>query len=200
MLDQKLIGNAMASLRGLNFMLSNLTDTRTDCKMIGIEDIEALVGIDEDCFEDLYYDANEFKEEIMIPSSYGIIAYGNMGKGAMRVRAPLAYMLAHSDEPKKNVPAPLKGYGGNGSYIVSCAVVPQVQRRGVFKNMLACFEEITKMQGMNHFRLHTRTAENPDNTEAHKAFLKLGFEITGVIKDHYDKGDDVYEMVKGISR
>ena len=95
-----------------------------------------------------------------------------------------------------NVPPPKERTSAEGAYVVSCAVFPSEQKRGVMKELLRCFEKISKDNGLKYLRLHTRTADNPDNNNAYLAMVRLGFDITGILPNHLDQGDHFYEMVK----
>ncbi len=189
--------------------LGQILHVSTDLRLVNPNDIDDLVKLDEACFEDLYYDADEFRNELSIPSSYGIVLCTAPGTvyGGKRVpligsdkRVLIAYVMGHEDNDGPAPLRPIAELSGKGAYIVSFAVHPKIQKRGIGIGLMACFEELSRMQAMNYLRLHTRTADNPESNGAYQAFRKMGFDLTGTLKDHYDKGDDACEVVKQLGQ
>jgi len=192
---------AEGTLRGLNFRLSNMLNSAMLVKLIDPSDINALVWLDEECFEDLYYDAGEFAEEIGILSSYGVIAYRLYEPIALNKKRPIGYIIGHRDRVMKGVPPPPSEFAmPEGSYLISCAVHPVFQNIGVFRSLLKSFEELSIEQERCYIRLHARTHDNPENNGACDVFLRSGFKTTRTTNDYYEKGDHVYEMVKRLGQ
>jgi len=196
-LKQALKNMASPIIRGMNFMLSHHLDKNIVVKLIGLEDIPSLVSLDELSFDDLFYNAREFEEEIKLPSSFGFVAYDITQRSVLNPKTAKGYVMGHSDS-STILPPPsiLKPREDEGSYLVSCAVMPGMRRRGMFAQLFSGFEAMTQCQQMSYVRLHTRTKENPEGNGVYEAFQRLGFEITGMLPNHYDEGDDVYEMIK----
>jgi len=171
---------------------------QTNLKLINKNDVDLLVEIDEECFDDLYFEEDEFLRELAIPTNYGVILDRIVtGKRKAPVREGLAYIMGNPDT-RNDVPKSQHDLEGAGSYLVSCAVMPVVRNLGIMKNMLKCYEEMSKLQELSHIRLHTRTEDNSEYDGALVIFQRLGFEISGRVDNHLDEGDHFYEMVKKI--
>jgi ribosomal protein S18 acetylase RimI-like enzyme len=146
-------------------------------------DLLALMAMDRACFDDLWYDAEEFLEELDNPSTFGFLAHTNESKPKL-----LGYILGNRDPD----------FPG-GHYLVTCGVIPDFRNRRIFTKLWGLFEQGCKAQGSGYIALHSRTEENPGSGGNFKVFQKLGFEIKETIRDHYDVNDDAYLMVKRLN-
>ena len=201
-LDDALINAAAALTRGLNFTIGIALNKNIRAKLIDPTDVPALAKLDEQCFDDLYYSEQEFREELKAPGFYGLIVHNFENQQVMDPRSAIAYIMGHTDTSEglaSPPPFPLTELTSQGGYLVSCAVKPEFQGNKIYSLLLKAFEALSTTREYSQLRLHTRTVDNPDDNGAWQAFAKTGFEITGTIPDHYDEGDHVYEMVKQLS-
>jgi ribosomal protein S18 acetylase RimI-like enzyme len=170
-----------------------------DLKAMDTANAYDLAKLDEECFDDLYYDQAEFLEEMQDPSCCGLVAYNGSQiwtPGAPAKRSLMGYVMVHDDTPHQDVPQKLTQLEGLGAYVISCAVHPQIQKHGLFRGLLSCTERIAQYQSLHYLRLHTRAPGNFFGDGCIPAFQHLGFHITGTIPDYYEPGDGVVEMVK----
>ncbi|MFH2027917.1 MAG: N-acetyltransferase [Nanoarchaeota archaeon] len=189
-----------------NFKLSSNLNLKTDLKIINQSDVIALADIDKKVYnisitssnpltEVMYFDEEDFREEIQNPTAYGFILYSV----SQEKREGIGYIMGYSDTHNEEIPESIEHLNGQGSYLVSCAIAPCFKKAGIMTELMQCFEKMALIRRDSYIRLHTRTENNPGYEGASKFFQKRGFKITGIVKDYYQEGDDVYEMVKVIN-
>ncbi|MCX8180555.1 MAG: ribosomal protein S18-alanine N-acetyltransferase [Thermofilaceae archaeon] len=82
---------------------------------------------------------------------------------------------------------------GRQGHIISIAVIPEMRRRGIGKNlMLKAMEALRHSYSVDEYYLEVRV----NNTPAINLYTKLGFKPVKVLKGYYLDGEDAYLMAK----
>jgi len=190
--------------------LSASLDSRVTAKLIDDGDIEALVAIDRARFmSDLRYSPEEFRQELAIPSSYGILVSVVSGRLFWVRESPAAYVLGYVDVPGENqTPEMVASLDQDGAYVSSFAVkpefsgsrrdVPLCECTGVL--LMDAFAKLTALQQLGYLRAHARLEDVAGNEREWEDYSNTGFRDTGVLRDHMDKGDHFYEYVRILDR
>ena len=76
--------------------------------------------------------------------------------------------------------------------ILSLAVSPMYQNRGIATALLKKFIEIYRAKGILSIKLEVRAS----NLRAQKLYMSLGFNTVKIIPSYYTDGEDGFQMVK----
>ena len=76
--------------------------------------------------------------------------------------------------------------------ILSLAVSPTYQNRGIATALLKKFIEIYRAKGILSIKLEVRAS----NLRAQKLYMSLGFNTVKIIPSYYTDGEDGFQMVK----
>lgn len=75
--------------------------------------------------------------------------------------------------------------------LVSIATRPDRQEEGIGTTLLTAVQEHMVSQGVNELSLELGITNIP----AFNLYLKFGFQLSGLIRDYYDDGEDALHMV-----